>query len=107
MLFMFPSHLSVLSSSWIRLLLLQGACPFILSWPPLSLSVGAIHLAKGAAQLIPTVVPPLVVFLDVRAPKAGPATCSNTIDYILQVINSNIHTSLHTAPQQFPHQALL
>ena len=85
---MFPSHLSVLSSSWIRLLLLQGACPFILSWPPLSLSVGAIHLAKGAAQLIPTVVPPLVVFLDMRAPKAGPATCSNTIDYIFQVINS-------------------
>ena len=42
-----------------------------------------------------------VVILDVRAPKLAPATFRNTIGYILQVINSNIYTSLHTAPQQF------
>ena len=99
--FMFPSHLSVLSSSWIRLLLLQGACPFILSWPPLSLSVAVVHLAKGAQSNIPNRLPPLVVILDVRAPKLAPATFRNTIGYILQVISSNIYTSLHTVPQQF------
>ena len=97
-----PSHLSVLSP------LAGSACFLCKGLVPLS-SVGH-HFPflslwstwqKGTVQFIPNRLPPLVVILDVRAPKLAPATFRNTIGYILQVSNSNIYTSLHTAPQQF------